>query len=455
MYQKIYKSGLFVYLALFILSLVFYKERIIILDDAYYLFNIVKDARFSIEHFRYIAVVTEIFPLLAVKLSLPLPVVAMAYSAGFIIYYSVCYLICGWLKEYKLALVLLLVNILFSTHTFYWMLSELTQGLAMMIVLLAVINSRDTIPRFMLVAALVLLIPTIAFAHPLLVFPFSFGLLFMAIDKESNIDKKWCAGVLIAYFAVLVCKSIFFKEAYEEQSMQGLNNFKTLFPNYFNLHSNRVFLKNCLLKYQWIPIVFIATTAVLYRSGKIIKLWLYLFYVIGFMALVNIAYHSSYTQEFYIENLYLPLGFLLGLPFVFEVLPAIAAIRLRQALITALFITCVIRISLGHRFYTERLNWQRHYLEEHGHEKLIVDIKYLPKDILLMPWGSPYEFWLLSTIEQKKTASILFTEHMGEVEWGKDKQGSMMTTWGAFAYEHLPAKYFVFTDTLTKYRIIK
>ena len=39
MYRKIYKAGIFVYAVLFILSLVFYKERIILLDDAFYLFD--------------------------------------------------------------------------------------------------------------------------------------------------------------------------------------------------------------------------------------------------------------------------------------------------------------------------------------------------------------------------------------------------------------------------------
>ncbi|MEZ5033101.1 MAG: hypothetical protein R2787_17065 [Saprospiraceae bacterium] len=44
----------------------------------------------------------------------------------------------------------------------------------------------------------------------------------------------------------------------------------------------------------------------------------------------------------------------------------------------------------------------RQFLQDHPGQKLIVDDRLLPADTLLMTWASPYEFWLLSTLEPDK-----------------------------------------------------
>ncbi len=456
MYRKIYKAGIFVYAVLFILSLVFYKERIILLDDAFYLFDILKRDNFTIQHFRFISVVTEIFPLLASRLSFSLDGVIMAYSAGFIIYYLICYLLCGLMKEYRLGLAILLVNILFSTHTFYWMLSELTQGMALLAVLLAYMYSRkEQSNRIIPLIVLLVLMPVIAFAHMLIIVPLTFGLAFLYLQDKNRMSLKKALLIFGVYTACLIIKSLFFKEPYDSQAMDGLKNFKTLFPNYFNIHSNRVFLKNCLLKYQWIPVSFIATIAVYIRTGQKLKLGLYLCYVIGFMGLINISYPTSYTQEFYIENLYLPLGFLLALPLVYDVLPFMQGKQWLKPLLAFFFIACIARIYLGHTFYTERLDWMRGFIKKHGDEKLIVEARHLPMKKLLMTFGSPYESWLLSTTEQGKTASLVFTDNMPEVEWGAHISDAFLTTWGAIPYKELNRRYFHFTDSTSDYRVVK
>jgi hypothetical protein len=289
----------------------------------------------------------------------------------------------------------------------------------------------------------------------LIMIPLSYGVLFLFVnDKERMTFKK---GTIVAglFITAIVVKSVFFKEQYDSNAMEGVKNFKTLFPDYFNLHSNRVFLKNCLLKYQWIPICFLAITIVYIRAKQWLKLSLFLAYTIGFMALVNISYHSSGTQEFYIENLYMPLGFLLGLPLIYDVWPVLNTKSWGQCVVAFFFITCLVRIYLGHGFYTNRLNWQRNFLAKHSHEKLIVNASHLPMKILLMPWGSPYEFWLLSTTEQKQTASIVFSEHFNEVTWAANIPDGFLTTWGSFSYKELNKNYFIFTDSVSVYRVIK
>lgn len=91
--RLVFKIGALTYLCLFIFSIVFYKERTVILDASFQLFNILKSGSFAIQVNRFGAAFTQIFPLLASKLSLPLYQVAGAYSVGFILYYFTCFLI--------------------------------------------------------------------------------------------------------------------------------------------------------------------------------------------------------------------------------------------------------------------------------------------------------------------------------------------------------------------------
>ena len=75
--------------------------------------------------------------------------------------------------------------------------------------------------------------------------------------------------------------------------------------------------------------------------------------------------------------------------------------------------------------------------------------------IVLMAWGTPYEFWLLSTTEQGTTASIIIDDKPELRPWAALLRKSLVVNWGIFPYSELNPKYFHFTDTTTGYEIIK
>ena len=118
--------GLATYLVLGMLALVFYKERIIFLDAAYYLFHLIKDSAFNIEHNRWPTIFTQILPLIARKVNAPLNVVMISYSLGFIVYFGLIFwVILEKLNQPVLALSLLLFNVAMVADTFYWIQSEI------------------------------------------------------------------------------------------------------------------------------------------------------------------------------------------------------------------------------------------------------------------------------------------------------------------------------------------
>jgi hypothetical protein len=118
-------------------------------------------------------------------------------------------------------------------------------------------------------------------------------------------------------------------------------------------------------------------------------------------------------------------------------------------------ITGCLRIYATHTAYTARLNWERNFLKEYGDKKIIADAKKVNAGILQMLWGTPYEFWLLSTSEQNKTASIIIDDDPPHRDWAKDARKSLVVNWNVYPYNTLPPRYFIFTDTASGYIIDK
>ena len=453
MYKKIYLLGLVAFCCMLVMAVIFYNERIICVDSAAYLFTILREGDFTIQHSRFIAVLTEIFPLVASKMSLPLRDVMIIYSVGFVIYQLTIYLICGFvLKDYRMGVVLLLFHILFATYSFYWGVSELLQGVPVMLLLFTCINAANH-KRAITILLLFLFIPVIVFSHPLLLFPFGFALIFFLLDKQlSRREVIIVAGVFIATFIVKAC---FFREGYDTHSMSGLKHFLTLFPDYIFIYSNKVFLQHIVTKYYWIPICSTAILWVYFSRKQWHKILLFAVAMAGYLLLVNVSYPDSRTPSFYIENLYMPMGIFIGLPFVFDVLPVLEKRKLALLVAVLIIVAGLIRINAAHTGFKMRIDWERDFLNANKGRKIMMSSKYAPMDTLQMAWATPYEFWLLSTKDHDTTASIIINDAIEEVAWAKGEKKSFVTMWGICSYSSLNTRYFKMRDTTSEYTVIK
>ncbi|MBS1783092.1 MAG: hypothetical protein JSS78_08495 [Bacteroidetes bacterium] len=456
MNRKAYYFGFLAFAALLAMSIVYYKERTMFSDMAFYLFQIVKNGNFIFFHGRFIAAFTEIFPLLAVKASYPLWVVALSYSVGVIIFNWVAYIMCGSLfKRYDFALLILFLNLLFVTDVFYWMISELLLGLTLLVVFFALLYK----PKFnqlglRSILASLFFIPVLVWAHPMILIAFSFTVLFFLLSKQQPIAKQTLYMALVVYVLASVVKRLFFTDEYDQGAYGGLKNFISLFPNYFTQFSQKNFVKNWIHKYYWIPVLGLANVVLYFRQKAWWKLILFGCYAIGFIMLINISFPTNATPDVYWENLYSPLAIIIGIPFVFDVMPAIQSKILNGIIVAAIIISGIIRIN-SYQFYKERLVWLRTFLQEHRKEKLLLDKSQVPTKMLVLLWGSSYEFWLLSTIENGQTASLIITNDANALEWGTHKGNEWLSNWGAFPYKELPSNYFKFSDSTSTYKIVK
>src|SRR5690606_8145689 len=121
-------------------------------------------------------------------------------------------------------------------------------------------------------------------------------------------------------------------------------------------------------------------------------------------------------------NLYLPIAIFLGVPLVYDVLPVLYKWRVALPFVILIIVTGLTRIYTKHNFYTDRLDWYRNYIEQYGGEKAIVAYETVPHEIVMFSWATPYEFWLLSTLEKDRTASIVIHKDLDEISWAWDNR---------------------------------
>lgn len=456
-YLHLQKFGIIVYLILFLLSILFYKERIVFLDTAYHMFHILTDGDFLVGNHRYGAVVTQIFPYLCEKLSIPLDATMIIYSSGFALYYFICYLLLVFvLKQYKLALVLLLSHTLFVSDAFYWVTSELKQGLAFFCVMFAILTSFTLSghTRIYKLAIVTILPICAAFFHPILWVPGVYIIVFFFIHSNAIADKRvfylGSAIFLVVYFLKLHLLPVL----YESNGMSRASNFFTLLPQWFSLPSSQHFLNKCTGVFIWIPIFFLLINAMYLYKKKWLKLFAFNGFIIAYIILITTAYASGTTDEFYFENLYLPLGIVLGLSWVYDVMDHLPR-YFSSTIILLVLASGVARIYSRHTVYTTRLEWERSIMDQYPGQKLFIQETPGIEDTLVMTWATAYEFWLLSTAEREYTRTISVVPNVDDCIVSAWDRTSFIGHKEQYDYKELPEKYFILQDTTTRFALLK
>lgn len=452
----LFRLGLFSYLALMLLALVYFQERTLWGDIAFHIFSIIKNDGFAIQNGRSVAFMTQLAPYISSQLGLSFKSIALSYSLIFVVYYGSIY----WLSfkifnNVKAALSMLLLSMLMVCDTFFWIQSELPQGLAMMMLALAILTKSSQISDYnklelFFLAGLLLLV---VYAHPLMIFPFSFIGLFLFLSQEKTVPTKVLIGAFLFFMVVVFLKQTVLKlpSSYEDNAMARLNNFKTLFPNYLTLDYNVIFFKACLKKYYFLLLLLMLMSYFYVQQQKRLKLGLIWTFFLGYLLLINVVQTSMRFEASYLENLYLPLSVFVTIPFVYDFLPHQK--KQHQLLLLGLIIgSCLIRIVFFSSTYSDKLAWQKDLLTETEHwtqQKLVVPLEVVPQELnWTNAWSSPYEFWLISGIQNPNNLrSVIIHPNPTQLKYQTINQ-AFITDLGTVKYTTLQSKqYFNFQDS--------
>jgi hypothetical protein len=457
-HRAILITGTITYLVLFILAIVYYQERMLFTDMSFHSFSILVHENFAIQNHRFGAFFTQLLPIFSVKAGASLKTFLQLYSVSFILYYYVLFMLCScWLKQPKFALLILLHSVLMTTDTFYWIQSELQQGIPFLLFLLAlcfykpVFRLYNPFEKIVWIFS-VLLLP---FFHPLLLV----GLLFCLywLSASGNKFPKGMQWVIVCYYGLAFTgtRYLFPSGGYDETAFAKLNNFRSLFPCYLQQPSVKNFIRWCFFDYHLLIGLLLYLIVIFYRTKSRKSMYIMLFSFFGYTATVLICYPGTVPQ-FYMENLLLPLSLFVLVPFLFN-----HAFQIRSRIFwkyLVLFLSIrLFFIALNHTKFTRRINWEKELLiqtEQRPDRKLMVPESIVPAGTTIMNWGLVYELLLLSSLQKnKESRSIFFTENPDDYRWALPGKNTFITQWGIWDYRQLPKKYFRFTDT-GSYRII-
>ena len=451
----------FVWLCLFALALWFYKERTIFVDISFHVFYMIRDNSFEIQNGRFVSVFTQLAPLMASRMHLDLNTILILYSAVFVIYYFLVFVIIyGVFRNTTLAWLYLAMQILFVTDTFYWIQSELPQGMAILFLVIALMQNMTQLPQkagAMKYFVLYFLIYMTAYAHPILIVPFLFAMLYFRFFDTQKVSKTLIHVTTLAYILIFIVKNYLLRASHHDRdNMERLKNFKEFFPDYIHIPSNIKFVNYCLHDYYFLIIALLFIVGYFLWKRRILLAMLILLSFGVYLLVVNISFPTG-GEQFYIENLYLPLGFFVLLPF----LDLLEMWKLKEVVFYSLFLIFagirLFDISYSSKKFTDRLQWERNFIEKTQNEKqkkIIVGQSLVPIDTLMMSWATPYEFWILSSVEYPEQRSIVIDYGLDKYTWTQDDNTSFITQWGVFPYNELPKNYFNFTDT-SKYAIYR
>src|SRR6185437_30742 len=92
-----------------VLSVIFYKERVLFADASYVIFNLINDMHLFVLNDRWGSFITEVPPYIAIKLHLPIQQILFVYALSFNSFVFIIAAIISYMhRQYKLVILLAL-----------------------------------------------------------------------------------------------------------------------------------------------------------------------------------------------------------------------------------------------------------------------------------------------------------------------------------------------------------
>lgn len=398
--------GMAVLGALLFLSLWFWMERMFITDMAFHTFVIVESGGFAIQNYRFGAAITQLFPVTAFRLHLPLKTVLQLYSASFYIWYFIAFAVIVFVfRNRKMGIVLLCYLTVLVSYSFFWAQSEYPQGMVFLILFLTVLLHPFTHQVRHYLLLLLLLVVTV-FCHPLIILSLFFATGYFYLNKEISFNKALL--LLSAAVADLICKTIFFKTAsYESSKMEGAANILHLFPHYFT-PSSSFFVRQLTGDYAGYFLLLLLVMGYYVKNRLYVKMGWVAAATASYLLLVNISF-PELEKSTYLQNLHSALVFFVALPLAFELIPKIKPGVWVPAL-SLLFVFRLAMIYHSHSFYTQRILLLQNLLDKskaQATNRFWIADDALPSDIYGDEWALAYETLLLSSVSSPDSARTI------------------------------------------------
>jgi len=402
------------FLALFIMSFLYYKERLYS-DSAYYVAHILDTGGFYVGHQRLVLVLSEFFPLRAFSRTGNLEVVYWFYSAGHVIvFYIIALLVLYPLKQEWAALALVLILAIGRNWLYFSPMIEICYGGAILILFLAMLKRDDLSPFKIVVLCLVEVL--VLTSHPLSFFMFLF---FLADDTIRKGFRKQHVAFIITFLAVLLFKYVTLNE-YEGGKINYLFNphANKQYENLFDLGYYASLGGMLIRHYPDLLCLFLLSAGLLWKRRSFITLAFYGASVFGFILLINATNYAGVYSR-YNESLYYPLVVIICSVLLSEAWGTWSRGWKGAAILFFLMVIVyrIDRIADVGRELTMRVHQMENIISlcrDRGVSKGIVREENLTVNKWQLNWSYPMESLLISSMKKGGSVSLVTDEDLAE-----------------------------------------
>lgn len=405
--------GHFGFLILLALSIVLARERVLFVDSAAQLFELIQRGTFVIYDHRYTMAVTQLLPLAGIKLGLPLPVLVVLYSAAApLIAYLAFLLLAYRVKDVPLAL-LLLFPMLCIRHTFFHGISETFSLMVYATLLLALLRHRHNT----LLHAFGIALCTLAcvFMHPIGMFFVFFLLGYHVVDTvvshAGRIVSLQTMVMTITLVAAVIVK-MQLPSGHDADYMPSVADALYLLTHPSELHVVHHLFERVADLYLY-PVVLYAVALFWHiRRRQWLRMGWGLAFNLGFFLLTAVVYHAD-ASHICVERAWLPLVFFASVPFVCEY-------RSRRPHLMLLVFAALLLFSYGKiadssKHYRQRLK-ELHAIVDRGrrkgYRKLVAEYPTVDSRFRVHSWATAFETLMLSSMHSPDSTATLYLEEL-------------------------------------------
>lgn len=444
------------FLSWIVMSIVFYQERMLNFDTAYYTFNIIMTEDFYIPHQRYIGYLTQWVPLLIHHTGGSLKALIIAYSLSFMLWYYIFYNVAVYgFKNTGGGIFIAFVLVMTMRYKLYMAVSETPFTLAVAGLLIAWLSADksqfEKLKKWQEVLIACGIILLMATGHPLIVLPVG---VYYAFDLLYH--QRWKDWGFWAVFSFTVSVYLYRLKAIQASSYEGnrisiLENAETVLYNLGDYKVSEIVWRFLEMEYHIPFVIFMILIGVLLYQKKIFSaLWL-MIATVGLTALIIITCSYLNGHIYGLIDGYLGwIGFVWAIPLLFLVLKTERHYILNLTVVVLLLGYSWQRTYVQHDFFTKRLAFYTQVMDDYrtsSDGKFIVHARYFKWDRLWYQWAVGVETLLYSSLEGPKNSSTVYLQ-----DWFDQQPDEREDTgdwflgvkFAPFKYssEELPARYF-------------
>lgn len=397
------------------LSIQFYDLKTAFIDAPYMLINMINNEGFFIPLGRYTLCLTEILPIIGIKLGLGINSLAILYAVNYVLFLYFMFLAClKWIRNYWYAINAILLTTVGVKYLFYVMPSEGLLGVAILNFILGYcLENKDRIIGWKQVIIILLGVFLIVFSHPFVaLIALAILLILFLCEKPFKIYLNAVSFLQVILLLLFIIKNfVLEKSPYEESTFRDLANH---YKDFFHLQSHFYFFKWLIIDYYYLIILFFTSVIFFILKKRIRELWLYVIALVFIISLLNLRDYDD-SLQFYVEHYVLVISYFLIFFFSY-LLNQFSFNKNRLRYITTILILVALqRLYVfydTHEHFEKRIEWQTSLIEKltpNGSNRVLVCQEILNDKPELIAEKLSYETMYLSLTKYNKLVAVSTT----------------------------------------------